>query len=502
MFMLAGLRRGAESPRLDLPALVGDWLRAGRGAPLLEFDETWHDGDALARIAAELANVLEGAGVAAGSPIGVVARNRPGIAAAILGLVAGGRSITMIYSAQSADAMAADIGRLGLAAIVADPDDWSDLQRKAASRAGSLAVSVSLPGEVCIVPGTISSASEIRAPFPEPGIEMLTSGTTGAPKRILISYAVLERAAESFRLGATGEKPSVQIVSMPFGNISGVCQLTGSAAAGAPIALLERFTVHAYIAAIGRHRPPLMALAPPAVGMILDAGVPPEALAGVAAVFGGGGALPAETQAAFEARYGIPIYWGYGATEFGGTLIRWTPDMHREFGVTKRGSVGRVMAGAEIRVVDAVTGTPVAAGIQGLMEGRVALMGDVWIRTTDLVSIDADAFVWHHGRADGAIVRGGFKILPEVVADALRTHASVADAAVVARADARLGHVPVAAVELRPGAEPPTAEALAAHLRKSLAATHIPVEIRVLDALPRTPSLKVSLGEVRRLFGG
>ena len=495
---MTGVHR-VEQSHPDLPAMVADWFRGGRGNPLLEYDGIWHPGEVLADLAADLDRLLADAGIAIGAPIGIVARNRPGIAAAILGLVAAGRSITMIYAAQSPDAMAGDIARLGLAAIVADPDDWSDAQRAAAAEAGSLAVAAALSGGVTVV---AAGNGAPRAPFAEAGIEMLTSGTTGAPKRILIGYTVLERAAESFRLGAKGEAPTVQIVSHPFGNISGICQLTGSAVAGAPIALLERFTVPAYIAAIGRHRPPLMALAPPAVGMILDANVPPEALAGVGAVFGGGGALSAETQAAFEARYGIPVYWGYGATEFGGTLIRWTPDMHREFGVTKRGSVGRVMGGAEIRVVDAVSGAALEIGERGLMEGRVALMGPDWIRTTDLVSIDADGFVWHHGRADGAIVRGGFKILPEVVADALRTHPAVADAAVVGRADARLGHVPVAAVEIRPGAATPSPAELEAHLRRTLAATHIPVEIRILDALPRTPSLKVSLGDIRRLFGG
>ena len=88
-----------------------------------------------------------------------------------------------------------------------------------------------------------------------------------------------------------------------------------------------------------------------------------------------------------------------------------------------------------------------------------------------------------------------------MVADALRLHDAVADAAVVGRRDARLGHVPVAAIEPRPGVAPPTPEMLEAHLRKHLAATHIPVEIRVVYALPRTPSLKVSLGEVRKMFG-
>ncbi len=488
------------NPGSSFPDQIAGWLRGPDDAPLVEYEGRWYSRSEAAALAARLTALLEDAAIPAGASIGIVARNRPAMAIAILGLIAAGRSITMIYSAQSAEAMARDFGALDLCAIIADPEDWQLKQREAAVRAGSAAIAIDMVG-VALLDRPASGRDAPGLPA-ERGIRMLTSGTTGAPKRIMIPYSVLERAAESFRFGAGEGAPQVQIVSHPFGNISGICQLTGCAVAGAPMALLARFTVDGYVAALGRHRPPLMALAPPAVRMILDADVPREAFAGVDAVFGGGGALPAETQAAFEARYGIPIYWGYGATEFGGTLIRWTAEMHRDFGVSKRGSVGRVMAGAEIRVVDPASGSRLACGEVGLMEGRVALMGPDWIRTTDLVSIDADGFVWHHARADGAIVRGGFKILPEMVCDQLRAHPAVADAAVVGLADARLGQIPVAAVEIRPGMPVPTPAELDTHLRGLLPATHIPAQIRVLDLLPRTPSLKVSLGDVRSLFEG
>ncbi len=114
--------------------------------------------------------------------------------------------------------------------------------------------------------------------------------------------------------------------------------------------------------------------------------------------------------------------------------------------------------------------------------------------------MDADGFVFHIARYDGAIVRGGFKILPERVAEVIRSHPSVADAAVVGLDDDRLGAVPVAAVELRPGAPAVTVEELDALIRKSLPSPQVPAKIIIVPALPRTPSLKVSLGEVRKMF--
>jgi acyl-coenzyme A synthetase/AMP-(fatty) acid ligase len=462
----------------------------------------WRD---LVDIGAALEAMLAAKNIPRPMQIGVIARNRPFLAGAILGLVTHRRPVTMIYSAQSADAMAADIAQLHLAAIVADPQDWAEPQIDAARSAGTLGLIATddLGGAIAVVPGIAEmGAGPHREPPEEPGIELLTSGTTGAPKRVLIGFPILARTAESFMLGEPppgGRAP--QIVSAPFGNVSGLCQLIGCAAGTTPMVILEKFTVPDLIDAVKRHRPPILGLAPPAIKMIIDAGVPPEDLDGVDAVFGGGGALNPDIQEQFEDIYRIPIYWGYGATEFGGTLIRWTPDMREPFGRTKRGSIGRAMPGADLRVVDPATDLVLPPGQPGLLEAKVPMMSDDFIRTTDLVTIDADGFVFHHGRNDGAIVRGGFKVLPEIVAEALRQYPAISDAAVVGLPDARLGEVPVAAVELRPGSTPPTAQELDAHARSRLPATHIPTRFLVVDALPRTPSMKISLAAVKQLFG-
>jgi long-chain acyl-CoA synthetase len=462
----------------------------------------WSD---LVDIGAALEAVLVAQGVPTHMPVGVIARNRPFLAAAVLGLVTHRRPVTMIYSAQSADAMAGDIAKLTLAAIVADPQDWAAPQVAAARAAGTLGLATAddLAQPIRPVAGIAAlGLGPHRAPPEQPGIELLTSGTTGTPKRILIGFPVLARVAESFTLGEPppGGRPP-QVVSAPFGNVSGLCQLIGCAAGTTPMIILEKFTVPDLVDAVKRYRPPILGLSPPAVKMIIDAGVPRADLDGVSGIFGGGGALHPDIQDQFEEIYGIPVYWGYGATEFGGTLVRWTPDMREPFAKSKRGSIGRAMPDTDLRVVDPETGAVLEPGQPGLLEARVPMMSDDWIRTTDLVTIDEDGFVFHLGRNDGAIVRGGFKIMPETVAGALRQHPAVSDAAVVGLPDARLGEVPVAAVEPRPGMVPPTAAELEAHIRASLPAPHVPTKFLIVEALPRTPSMKVSLAEVKRLFG-
>jgi acyl-CoA synthetase (AMP-forming)/AMP-acid ligase II len=127
-------------------------------------------------------------------------------------------------------------------------------------------------------------------------------------------------------------------------------------------------------------------------------------------------------------------------------------------------------------------------------------IGSDWIHTSDLAVVDRDGFLFHRGRADGAIIRGGFKLLPETIERALLLDPAVSCVAVVGLSDPRLGQVPAAAVQLRPGTPHPTPEELESHLREHVYATHIPVAWRIVNTLPRTPSLKVDNAAVRGLF--
>ncbi|WP_231611377.1 class I adenylate-forming enzyme family protein, partial [Rhodococcus sp. CX] len=136
----------------------------------------------------------------------------------------------------------------------------------------------------------------------------------------------------------------------------------------------------------------------------------------------------------------------------------------------------------------------------GLLEVKPGQLGpkSEWIRTTDLARIDEDGFVWILGRADQAIIRGGFKVLPDDVRAALEQHPGVDGAAVVAAPHDRLGEVPCAVVEPRNGVTV-TSDELVEFLRTRLAPYEIPARIVFVGALPRTPSGKADLGVVRAL---
>lgn len=478
---------------------------AGYGdGPCIEFEGRWYSGNEVTAYADAIAAVLREAGVADDAPVGLVVRNRLPHAAAIMGFLASGRAVSMIYSFQSPESIGRDIEALGLSAIVADEEDWTDEVIAAANRAGSAGVSISMRAPtVAPVPG-LERRDECRSHAEaEPGValQILTSGTTGPPKRQSIKTRVLERTVFSVTSGEAalpGAPPEFSY--WQFGGI-GVCQLIAGAYNGRRIVILEQFSVGSWVNAVKTHGIKRSGVQPAVIRMLLDADVGKDDLASLDFLISASGPLDPETRDEFEARYGIPVKLAYGATEFAGSLCAWTPEMDREFGATKRNSVGRALPDTGLRIVDPDTGAELPTGEQGLLEAKITSIDDDWIRTTDVASIDEDGFVTLHGRADGAINRGGFKILPETVRRVLISHPAVRDACVVGVPDVRLGQVPFAAIEAVPGEPTPSEDELRDLVRQSLPVYNVPVAFAVVDELPRNPALKVSLPAVAALYG-
>jgi acyl-coenzyme A synthetase/AMP-(fatty) acid ligase len=239
-------------------------------------------------------------------------------------------------------------------------------------------------------------------------------------------------------------------------------------------------------------------LVPAALRTVLHSDLTRDDLHSIRAVTSGTAPLSADDADAFTKKFGIPVLTSYAATEFGGGVAGWTLRDYQQYWQSKRGSVGRATLGAHLRVVDD-DGTPVGVNQPGLLEVKPGQLGPggQWMRTTDLARIDEDGFLWILGRADQAIIRGGFKVMPDDVRTALESHPAVRGAAVVGRSDPRLGETPVAMVELR---TPIEADVLLDHLRTRLAGYEIPTDIAVVDAIPRTPSGKADLTAVRAHF--
>jgi acyl-coenzyme A synthetase/AMP-(fatty) acid ligase len=435
--------------------------------------------------------------------IGIVLRNRPGPLAALIATIGTGREVVTLSPHLGDAGLAQDIAGLAPDVIVAEEDDWARLPVLAAAEAaGAIALRSGAGRALAGQPVSWPPNPALRDPG-DVAVLMMTSGTTGRPKRVELTYDRMEAAFRAAGLDLDGEprlRRGADILWASLAHISGLYFAVAQVLDGRGVALLEKFEVGAWAELVRQHRPGYVRLAPTALRMVLQAGVPAETFSSVRAVGSGTAPLPPEQADAFEERYGIPVLTTYGATEFAGAIAGWTLRDKEQWGRRKRGSVGRAHRGIELRIVDAETGDPLPRGQVGLLEarGRQLPAGDgAWLRTTDLATIDDDGFLFIRGRADDAINRGGFKIPPAVIEDALLAHPAVDEASAVGLPDPRLGEVPAVAVTL---ARPASERELMDYLASRLARYQRPVAIRVVDHLPRTPSLKVSRALVREHY--
>jgi long-chain acyl-CoA synthetase len=469
---------------------------------------TWAD---LAAAASRIDAALRGAQVERDAPIGWVAHNRPAAIAAFVSLAMSEHMVVPLRPPQTSATLPAEISAQRLQALIADESDWARQDvRDAAAAAGSMGIAVA--GWSPITVRTVVECARVGPGPHRPSargivLERLTSGTTGPPKRIPVSEEVLIPSLKAGEQSSSDDgqelrlKRSPAILLKPFSHAGGLFGLLLALYQARPMVLLEKFAAEEWANVVRRYEPKSASLVPAMIRMILDADIPPDALRSLRAIRAGTAPLDPQTQTEFESRFGIPILIDYGAAEFIGGVAGWTLDDHRRFGASKRGSVGRARRDVQLQVLNEETGEEQPVGRIGVLSVKSPRFGADFFRTNDLASIDDDGFLFLHGRADDAINRGGFKVLPEEVAAVLRRYAGVRDVAVIGMQDARLGQVPIAALEMMPGMSPPDTRDLDAFARAHLTGYMVPKEYRFVTALPRTASMKVSRPELKAMLG-
>lgn len=492
-----------------LKGILGRVLTLDPQGEAIEFHGEWVRWGEITGIIDALEAALTADGLGAGVRVGGILRNTPQVAAAIVGTIVSDRCIVTLNPMLSDEKLVADIETLGLPVIFATESEWERAPvLEAARKSGALLIAITDSKDEPVRVLQRMGAGTFRTDAHGVGIEMLTSGTTGTPKRIPLKAANFSRMildAAAYESRDTQAEPrlskAVSIHNSPFAHISGLFSLFNGLSAGRKICMLDRFTVEGFVDAVARHRPRVASAPPSALRMILDADVPQEKLSSLTVFRAGTAPLDPDLADAFYAKYGIPVLQNYGATEFAGGVAGWTLPDFREFGATRRGSVGRMNAGVEGRIVDAETGDPLPFGGEGLLElrGKHLGNGQDWVRTTDLAKMDEERFLWILGRADNAIIRGGFKILPDDLVRAIEGHPAVREACVLAMPDPRLGQVPVAAYVTKSDGDVSPDE-LKSYLRERLTAYQVPTRLMKLADLPRTPSMKPSQPALRQLF--
>jgi long-chain acyl-CoA synthetase len=469
-----------------------------------EFDGRWITWGEARTLADQVGRLLVESGADAAAPVAFLARMRPECLTVLLQLLKMNRMVRMLYTYQSPVAIAADIKRLRPAVAIGVREDFAAPVIDQLRAQGVAAIGLN-GMQAGIVEGLQRSENDFdRTGSPVPRIEILTSGTTGAPKHFPLDYERLM----SQTIGAntvysqdvdTATLPPFLSV-LPLGNIGGLYGSLPAMLHGIRIMVGERFTFEKWYDYTRRYPARVSVLPPAGVRMLLDSNVTREDLAGVKYFVCG--AAPVDPAAIQEVqdRFGISIMQSYGATEFGGVVATMTPQLYEQFGLSKATSVGRAFGDVQIRIVDPDTGQTLPIREVGLVHVLAPKMSSDFKATSDLGYLDEDGFLYLRGRADGAIIRGGFKLLPDTITNALLTHPAISAAAVVGIAERRLGQIPVAALEGTKDVPRPEFAQIEAFLRERLPATHIPVHWRWFDRLPRNPSLKPDLIRIRAAF--
>ncbi|WP_429303240.1 class I adenylate-forming enzyme family protein [Paraburkholderia sp. GAS199] len=339
-----------------------------------------------------------------------------------------------------------------------------------------------------------------------------TTGTTGAPKGVMLSHRnLLFIAAVSSRLRKVGPDDVVYAV-LPISHVYGFASVClGSLHAGATLRLAPRFAPEAVRRALADERVSIFQGVPAMHAKLLEhlqTHRHPWSAPHLRFAYSGGSPLDAALKAQVERVYGIALHNGYGMTESSPTVSHTMLDAPRN-----DCSVGEVIPGVEVRFAGR-DGVDVAAGEIGelwvrgpnVMLGyyrnaeltRGAVSEDGWLKTGDLARQDADGALHIVGRSKELIIRSGFNVYPSEVEHALNAHPQVVQSAVIGRAVEGNEEV-VAFVELASGATVTPVE-LIAWCSERLAPYKRPAEVKVLAALPAASTGKILKHRLREFL--
>ena len=337
---------------------------------------------------------------------------------------------------------------------------------------------------------------------------IFTSGTTGAPKGVQLSFDnhFWSATASAYHLGVdTNDR---WLSCLPLYHVGGLAVVFRSCLYGTAIVLQRSFDLEQFQHSLRQDQVTLTSLVPTMLHRLLHSSPPTEWPQSLRMVLLGGAAATADLlTAANEA--GVPVAATYGLTETASQVATALPaDVQR-----KPDSVGRPLLFTETRIADSdgntlphgqigeilVRGPQVMAAYYRNPPATDSVLREGWLYTGDMGRLDADGDLYVVQRRTDMIVSGGENIYPAEVEAALREHPAVADVCVVGLPDTEWGQRCAAAVQLRTG-ENLSRDALLSFSRTRLAGYKQPTAnlIRFVDALPQTASGKVARREVEK----
>ncbi|MDV2477091.1 long-chain fatty acid--CoA ligase [Rhodococcus zopfii] len=360
-----------------------------------------------------------------------------------------------------------------------------------------------------LLAGTHPHIDEAVVDVDSPALILYTSGTTGRPKGAILTHRNLWTSNVNWMLAVNYNAEHVALTCAPLFHSGGMCVMTLPVLmAGGHVIVHEHFDAALFHDDIEKYRVTSLFMVP---AMMLFASrherFAAADLSSVRIIVAGAAPVPEPMLRLYGAR-GIPVSqcWGLTETATGATFLG------TDRALDKLGSCGTAGMLNEVRLIDfdgdllttpgvhgelCVRGDTVTPGYWNMPEATAAALGaDGWLRTGDVAYQDEDGYFYIADRLKDMIISGGENVYPAEVESVLYGHPSITEVAVIGAPDERWGERVVAVAVLAEGADLELEE-LREFAGAELARYKLPLELRIVDVLPRNTTGKVLKHELR-----
>lgn len=441
------------------------WARFQLAKPALHFagkDVSYAD---IARRVGRMAGLLDSLGVSAGDRIAFLGLNHPELLVLLFAAARLGAVLCPLNWRLAPPEHAVILRHAEPRVVVAETEFVEALDQVAGAFGG--AARLVLGGQrsgwtelATALEASPPDAGRRTGRYADPVLIVYTSGTTGQPKgAVLTQSALLWNAVNSTHAHDLVSADRV-LTFLPMFHVGGLnIQTVPALHAGATVILHRRFEPDAVFAAIEGGRPSLTLMVPAVMQALIGHERFAKAdLSSLRLINAGSSVIPPALIEAFH-RKGVPVGQIYGSTETGPIAAY----LRREDAFAQVGSAGKPAVHCRIRIVDdenrdvpqgrsgelLVKGPNLMCGYWRDPAATQDAMRDGWFRTGDIGYVAADGYIWINDRKKDVIISGGENIYPGELESLLAGCDEIAEAAVVARPDARWGEVPIAVVVRR-----------------------------------------------------